>query len=120
MSDNTESKVLQVNQDAIEFENGIKLFSSHDQDCCESHYLSFADLTIDDFKGLEFDLTGDDWFKKIDGYGIELIPNVGHSVKIPGYGFNNGYYSSQLTLWISDEKEFEKTYDISECQVITD
>ncbi len=113
-------KVVKINSEQIEFENRVKLYSYHDQDCCEQHYLSFTDLTINDFKNLEFDLTNDNFFKRIEDYGIELIPIKGHSVKIPGYGSNNGYYSSKLELILTNEKDFKREYNISECQVITD
>ena len=113
-------KVVQVSSDLIEFENGIILYSDHVQDCCEHHFLDFKHIAIDDFSGLEFDLEGDTFFKRIEDYGIELTPLKGHSVKIPGYGHNNGYYSSELTLVITDNKNFTKHFSISECQVISD
>lgn len=116
----TNLKVVRIDSETIEFENGIKLYSNHDSDCCESHYLSLEDLTMEDFEGLEFNLTSDDFFKRLEDYGIELIPVNGHSVKIPGYGYNNGYYSSQLDLILTDGKDFAKTYDISECQAMCD
>lgn len=78
------------------------------------------DLTLSDFEGLEFDLTTDDFFERIEGFGIALKPTNGHPVRIPGYGSNNGYYSSKLDLILTDGKTFTKTYDISECQVISD
>lgn len=109
-------KVLKVDGDVIHFENGVRLYSEHEQDCCENHYLSMYDLTIEDFEGLEFDLTTDKFFKRIEDYGIELVPIKGHSVKIPGYASNNGYYSSQLDLILTDGKDFKKEYNISECQ----
>lgn len=109
-------KVIKIDSDSIEFENGIQLYSDHDQDCCESHYLDFSDLTIEDFENLEFDLTNDDFFNRIEGYGIELVPINGFSVKIPGYASNNGYYSSNLSLVVTDNKQFNKFFDISECQ----
>lgn len=113
-------KVVKVEEEAIQFENGMQLYSEHQSDCCEHHYLSFRDLTISDFEGLEFDLTNDDFFKKIDGYGIELIPVNGHSVKVPGYGSNNGYYSTNLSLVLTDKESVTKEFDITECQVISD
>ena len=109
-------KVVRLDSDTIEFETGIKLYSDHDQDCCESHYLCFDDLTMRDFDGLKFDLTNDDFFNRIEDYGIELIPTNGLSVKIPGYACNNGYYSSQLDLILTNGKDFTKKYDISKCQ----
>jgi hypothetical protein len=113
-------KVIKLDSDSIEFDNGVKLYSNHEQDCCENHYLSLDDLTLGDFEGLEFDLTSDDFFERIDGYGIALKPISGHPVRIPGYGSNNGYYLSHLDLIVTDGKGYEKTYDISECQVVSD
>ena len=112
-------KVAKVNSENIEFDNGWTLSSDHSQDCCESHYLSFQDLTLSDFEGLEFNLANEEFFKRIDGYGIELVPVFGHSVRVPGYGYNNGYYSSDLDLILTDTNNNEVIrLDISECQNI--
>ena len=110
------TKVKSINQEGILFENNIKLVSEHYQDCCEHHYLSFDDLLLDDFDGLEFDLSSDKFFRRIPGYGIELVPLHGHSIRIPGYASNNGYYSSNLSLVLFDGNNFQVSYDISECQ----
>lgn len=112
-------KVVGVNSDSIVFEGNIILSSDHMQSCCESHYLSFSDLTLEDFDGLEFDLSNEGFFKRIEDYGIELIPIQGHSVKVPGYGSNNGYYSSNLDLVLSNADRLLASFNISECQVIT-
>lgn len=109
-------KVKTVDKDSITFENGITLTSNHERDCCENHYLDFSNLKLEDFEGLEFDLSGDAFFERVEDYGIRLIPTNGHPVSIPGYGYNNGYYSSNLDLVLSDGREF----NITECQVITD
>jgi len=77
-------------------------------------------LTIADFDNLEFDLTTDDFFERIEGYGIALKPLIGHPVRIPGYGSNNGYYSGNLYLVLSDGKDFNKVFDVTECQVVND
>jgi len=109
-------KVIKIDSEIIEFETGVKLYSNHDADCCEHHELTLTDLTMSDFEGLEFDLSADDFFKRIPDYGIELIPVKGHSVKIPGHGNNNGFYSEHLDLILEKEKVFKRTYDITECQ----
>lgn len=111
-------KVIRLDSESIEFEGGIKLYSNHDSDCCESHSLTMSDLTIEDFDGLEFDLTNDDFFNRIPDYGIELIPIKGHSVKIAGHGYNNGYYSDQLDLIITKDNKVIKKYDITDSQDI--
>ena len=112
-------KVVALNSDEITFDNGMKLYSNHDQDCCENHYLSMGDLTIADFDGLEFDLTNDDFFERIEGYGIALKPLNGFPVRIPGYGSNNGYYSSNLDLIITNTNGsgIYKEYNISDLNV---
>jgi len=111
------TKVIKVTDEFIEFDNSIKLMSEHDQDCCEHHFLQFNDLKLEDFENLEFDLENDNFFTRIEGYGIELNPISGFSVRIPGYGYNNGYYSSNLTLLLTNGKDYTKTYDITECQL---
>lgn len=110
-------KVVKID-DALYFDDGTVLSSYHTQDCCESHDLYFGDLTLEDFDGLEFDLTKDDFFERVEDYGIALLPINGHPVRIPGYGYNNGYYSSQLELTLTGA--INKTFDISECQEIKD
>jgi hypothetical protein len=108
-------KVIKVDSDEIEFEGGVKLYSYHWGDCCEEHYLDLTNLTLDDFDGLEFNLIGDDFFERIKDYGIALKPINGHPVRIPGYSSNNGYYSSNLELVLKGH-DFERRYDIEECQ----
>lgn len=110
--------VTKIDSETIYFSDGKYLTSNHEQDCCEHHYLSMNDLTMDDFKGLEFDLSNYNFFERVVGYGIALKPVNGLPVRIPGYGSNNGYYSDQLDLILSDGKGFSKEYDITDCQVI--
>ena len=112
--------VTKVDSTGLTFSNGSHLGSDHQQDCCENHYLSFDDLKIEDFKGLKFDLSNETFFRGIEDYGIELIPIYGWPVKIPGYGQNNGYYSSQLDLVISTPNQKDIVFDITECQEQTE
>ena len=113
-------KVIKIDDNAIYFDNGMQLLSTHDSDCCEWHYLSFEDLTIEDFNGLTFNLSKDDFFDRINGYGIALKPIHGFPVRIAGYGENNGYYSENLSLVISYNNNIIKQYDITDCQNISD
>ena len=110
------TKVTQVNADFILFEDGSKLYSDHDHDCCENHYINWKDLSLKDFEGLEFDLSNDNFFTAIPGYGIALNPIKGHPVRVAGYGENNGYYSTNLTL-VLEQKQTRK-FDVTNCQDI--
>lgn len=91
------SKVIKVDGCLI-FDDGQMLSSKHDSECCEDHWLDFSGLVADDFKGLDFDLSGESFFERVENFGVRLIPVSGHPIPIPGYGSNNGYYSSDLTL----------------------
>lgn len=108
-------RVVKLDGDSIEFENGVRLYSDHSQDCCESHYLDFSDLKLEDFDGLTFNLNGEQFFERVEGYGIRLIPENGYPISVPGYGDNNGYYRSNIDLVLSHGKTSTR-YDVSECQ----
>jgi hypothetical protein len=111
-------KVVKIENDELLFNDGTRLLSNHEYKCCEHHYLDFANLDISEFDGLEFDLTSDDFFKRVEDYGIELKPIKGHVVRVPGYGSNNGYYSSDIDLIVADAKgKTIKSFDVSECQL---
>lgn len=112
------TKVIKIEKDNIYFEDGSILTHQHDSDCCESHYLDLSNIELSDFDDLEFDLSDENFFNRITDYGIELVPVKGHSVKIPGYGYNNGYYSSNLNLELTLPDGIRKEFDISECQDI--
>lgn len=111
------SKVVGLLDEGFLFDDGFKLESEHEADCCEHHYLSTDDLTLEDFEYLEFNLDIEGgFFNRIEGYGIELVPINGWSVKVPGYGDNNGYYSSQLNLSLRKDGKEVANWDITECQ----
>ena len=109
-------KVLSIESEGLKFTDGFSIYSDHRSDCCEWHWMETEALTMKDFDGLEFDLSNDNFFKRIEDYGIELVPIHGHSVKIPCYGNNNGYYSNQLDLVLFKDEKQIKTYDITDCQ----
>jgi hypothetical protein len=109
-------KIKNEDDGIIVFSNGYRLTTHHKSDCCENHYWSLTDLTIGEFDGLEFDLDDDYFFRRIEGYGICLVPINGFPIRIPAYGFNNGYYSQNLSLVLSNGDEVIREYDITECQ----
>lgn len=113
------SKVVEISESGIKFDDGWHLYSEHEGDCCESHFLQFKDLSLSDFDGLTFNLGDDLFFEGVPGYGIRLLPEQANcAVSIAGYGQNNGYYSSDLTLVLKHTDGRIRTYDIEECQAI--
>lgn len=113
----TVSLVTKIENNAIIFDDGHILSSHHEDDCCETHELYFRDLELRDFDGIEFDLSGEAWFRRVPDYGIRLIPVQGHPVSIAGHGANNGYYSDNLTLRLSRDATI-RDYDVTECQLV--
>ncbi len=114
------TKITEIKDDIIYFNNGYKLYSSHEQDCCENHYLDFTHIKKEDYEDLEFDLSNDNFFTRIPDYGIQLNATNNFPLRIPGYGYNNGYYSSELTLILEVNNKENRIFDITECQVIGD
>lgn len=116
---------IDKNNDLLRFESldrteVAEVFSDHQQECREEHYLDFSQLSIGDFEGLIFDLYSDSFFERVEEYGIRLVSIDGQSISIAGYAHNNGYYSDKLTLVIrikNDKNEvITKEYDITSCQ----
>ena len=110
-------KVVKISEGLV-FDDGTQLYSNHMSDCCEHHYLDFEHISLSDFEGLEFDLSNDNFFERVPDYGIRLIPTNGHPVSIPGYGYNNGYYSENLELVVSFPNGNSRSYGITDCQVV--
>lgn len=109
-------KVVEIGEESLKFDDGTVLKSHHDSDCCEYHWLAMDELSMSDFEGLEFDILSDDFFERIQGYGIGLKPINGFPVRIAGHGSNNGYYSDQLEIQVWKDGKKLKTFDITECQ----
>ena len=58
-------EVVNGDEGEIKFSNGYILSTNHESDCCEIHYWSLSDLTIEDFNGLLFDLSSDNFFGRV-------------------------------------------------------
>lgn len=90
----------------IYLHDGTKICFYHNQDCCEEVY---ADLTALEDTGFANDKTITKETLK-----IEFVENYG--VRINGYGIpcynnQNGYYNSNITIFVNDEEQ--KTFDIN-------
>lgn len=120
-------KIKTIEEERVIFDDNSKLYSYHETNCCESHYLDFNMLKnynvspktgkkLDIYKQ-EFDFSNGVNFKRVEGMGILLFDVEGNSYLINGYGYNNGYYSDEIILIYEKDKE-EHRYDVSECQTI--
>lgn len=119
---------------SVTFDNGLQLESYHCGDCCESHWIEFdtlANYNVGSATGKdinifeqEFDFSNGIKFEKVDNLGVMLIDTQGNKYLVNGYGNNNGYYSTDLSLQLKYYDDlFENgidiyDYDITECQNI--
>ena len=111
-------KVISLDEEGIKLEHGYSIYSHHEYSCCEHHYLAFDSLEFSEIEGAIFNFKKP-WFEKVENYGIRLLPINMHPIPVPGYGFNNGCYSHDLTL-VLDYPGNTETFDVSECQDISD
>lgn len=115
------SKITKITDDRITFDDGAYLYHDHDRCCCEHHWLDFNAVDFGEVTGLDFTLNSDgSFFRRVSGYGIQLLPTNGHPVSIAGYGSNNGYYSENIDLVLVDTNKIEHKFDVSECQTVND
>ena len=114
------SKIIKLEQELITFDDESTLSSSHDGDCCESHYIDASGIELDEVKDLEFDLTQslEQLIERVEGYGIRLKSLNNFALPIPAYGYNNGFYGTNIDLTLQTKNKSE-TIDISECQDIS-
>lgn len=105
------TKIKQVSEYSILLDNGYIIESHHEQSCCETHYLAIGESRDELLKLGEFDTIE---VEIIKGFGIKF-----NGVAIAGYGDNNGCYSSDLALIISNSKE-KYIIDCTEGQDYTD
>jgi len=115
------TRIIKLEEEQITFDDGSTLTSSHESDCCESHYIDPSGIDLDEVKDLEFDLTQplESLIERIEGYGIRFKSSNNFSLPIPAYGYNNGYYGTNIDLILTTKDRTEKI-DITECQDISE
>lgn len=95
-------KVIKLEEGELEFDNGLKLYSEHSQDCCEYNYLDFEQLPVGtelpDMKKGQF---VDSIEIKDDGFSVKDINGIPKWVQ--ARSDQNGYYSDGVDLVVEDE-----------------
>lgn len=102
----------------ILFDNGEKLSSEHNDDCCEQVYADFQNMQVMgqreknyvDSNELDFFENILDSIVPIEGLGFYLVSKQGICLLVSCYNVQNGYYSDYLEL-----NYMGKTKNISSC-----
>ena len=87
-------KIIKINKDEIQFDNGKSITYHHEQDCCEDVYADFNQLdSVGRYHTFEEPLA----FESVDDYGFRF-GNPGAMFFIPCYSEQNGYYSHEIEI----------------------
>ena len=93
------AKIIKLEENLIEFDDGTKITADHDQDCCEWNYADCEQL--DDLaKNYNFN-TKKLRFMAVDGHGFRFGDNPLRMFFVPCYSDQNGYYSSDIDIYLN-------------------
>jgi len=87
-------KIIKVEENYLEFDNGRYIECDHYQDCCEWNYADFEQL---DDLARNYDFNPDLNFEIVEGAGFRF----GDSRRmffVPCYSIQNGYYTAELDI----------------------
>lgn len=106
-------KLKTWNDDTVVFDDGTVVAYEHDQECCEVNWADFSVLGIaSHFRDLVFSSLHID---PIDGAGFNMVPLDGDGIPISGatvfipcYSDQNGYYSDDITITVSNQSAIER------------
>lgn len=92
-------KIVEINEDAIIFNDGSHITFDHTQDCCEYNYADFN--AIDSF-AKSYTFTAPIKFEQVDGYGFRFGDDR-MMFGVPCYSSQNGYYSTEISIYYNNE-----------------
>lgn len=100
-------KVSDVNEEEyVVFDNGVKISSFHNPDCCETNYLDFSQFKV----GMEFPAINEpqDIQKLIHlrKDGLYLVSEDGLPIWAQARSYQNGYYSNSVGVEITIQTPF--------------
>lgn len=93
------AKVKHIEDGLLEFDNGYKLSSYHEVECCEYNYIDFegvpvgTNIPFSGLEGLKRAITS-----KEDGFILKGEKGMKHWAQARSY--QNGYYSDSVGLYI--------------------
>ena len=90
-------RIKEITCEHILFDNGIKIIFNHEQDCCEYNYADFEQLKDTGIEQEEF--TEPLTFEKAGDYGFRF-GNHGKMYYVPCYSSQNGYYTTEIDIYI--------------------
>lgn len=93
-------QIANVTEKEIIFDNGNKITFDHEQDCCEWNYADFSILNPN-VVNYDYDFSENLDFKFVEEAGF-VFGSEGHYIFIPCYSDQNGYYSTEISIYYND------------------
>lgn len=95
------AKIIKLEENLIEFEDGTQITCDHEQDCCEYNYADCEQL--DDLaRAYNFD-TAKLQIEAVEDAGFRFGDRPERMFFVPCYSVQNGYYSSNIDVYINGE-----------------
>lgn len=95
-------KIARLDSCELVFDNGSRISSHWEQDCCERNYADFEYLK-DDKVCMNTDFKEPLVFQKVDGYGFRFGNKPSKMFYVPCYSEQNGYYTSEVDIYYKGE-----------------
>ena len=93
------AKIINTEDNLIEFSDGTIITCDHDQDCCEYNYADCGQ--IDDLaRGYDFN-TSKLVFEVVEGSGFRFGDRPERMFFVPCYSDQNGYYSDEIDIYLN-------------------
>lgn len=93
------AKIINIEENSIEFSDGTVIHCDHCQDCCEYNYADFPQL--DDLARNYNFKTSKLRFEAVDGSGFRFGDSPFRMFFVPCYSSQNGYYSSDIDVYLN-------------------
>ena len=104
-------KIVKVDDDCIEFDNGSKITYDHEPDCCEENYADFCQLE-ELARKTAFTLPLS--FESVENGGFRF-GNPGKMFFVPCYSAQNGYYSDDIDIYFNNRKVLNFACEFVDC-----
>ena len=93
-------RIIKVDDECIEFDNGSKIEYDHCPDCCEWNYADFSQLE-ELARKTSFTLPLS--FEIVENSGFRF-GNYGKMFFVPCYSEQNGYYSNDIDIYFNKQR----------------
>lgn len=105
------AKIIKLEENLIEFDDGTMITADHCQDCCENNYADCEQLD-DIARNTDFD-TANLVFEEVEGSGFRFGNAPAKMFFVPCYSDQNGYYSDDVYIYLNG-----KPYLNVQCEMI--